>query len=41
MELNTTFPGHVYMVTCEDAFFFLAKHYSGLTEVDNNEWYGE
>ena len=41
MELNTKFPGHVYMVTCEDTFFFLTKHYSGLTEVNDNEWYGE
>ena len=42
MELNTNFPGHVYIDTCEDAFFFLASHYSGTTEVDDDsDWYGE
>ena len=41
MELNTKFPGHVYMDTCEDGFLFLAKHYSGMNETDDSYWFGE
>lgn len=43
MEQNSKFPGHVYMDYTEDAFFFLAKHYLGMTTIDDgeSEWYGE
>ena len=43
MEQNKKFPGHVYMETCEDGFFFLAQYYSGMTTIDDDidQWYGE
>lgn len=41
MELNKDFPGHVYMDTVEDAFFFLAKHYSRIDSEGKTDWYGE
>ena len=41
MELNKDFPGHVYIDTVEDAFLFLASHYSGINGEDESDWYGE
>ena len=39
--MNKDFPGHVYMDTVEDGFLFLATHYSGINQDDDNDWYGE
>ena len=42
MEQHKQFPVHVYMESCEDGFFFLCRHYSGMNTLDgsSNEWYG-